>query len=162
MSPHDAVCPDCGGPKYRYAKFCKPCSAKGDRNPRFGKSHSAEARAKISAAASRPKPNRRGSLHPMWKGDDASVQRGRGRAASMYAEKRCCEKCGATDSERHHVDGNTLNNTSENIAFLCRPHHRQIHPGNGRQPLREYVEMARDRIQADGGFTVDVEIEAVS
>lgn len=132
------VCPDCQGPKYRYAVVCTKCKSTGERNVMFGKKHSEETRKLISERASRPRPERRGNLHPMWKGDDASAQQGRGRAVAIYPESRPCEQCGAEKTERHHVDGNTLNNSPENIAFLCRPHHRQIHPGNGRTPLRPY------------------------
>lgn len=129
------VCPDCDGPKYRYATYCRKCKAKGDRNAMAGRQHSAETRAKIAAKASRPRPERRGALHPMWKGDAAGAQAGRDRAVALYPLQPC-EVCGDSRAERHHRDANTLNNAPQNISFLCRRHHRQIHPGHGPEPLK--------------------------
>lgn len=41
----------------------------------------------------------------------------------MYPVIGACERCGADKTERHHKDGNTLNNVSSNIAVLCRRCH---------------------------------------
>lgn len=43
-----------------------------------------------------------------------------------------CEVCGyfvagQGQTQRHHRDGNRLNNARENIAFLCRKHHSDAH-----------------------------------
>ncbi len=34
-----------------------------------------------------------------------------------------CEICGVFPAQRHHKDGNPLNNVRENIAMLCPKHH---------------------------------------
>lgn len=137
--PYDR-CLDCGEPKkWKWAPRCKPCSMRGERNPMHGRVHSEETRAKIAMKAARPRPERRGELHPMWKGSAATAQSGRDRAVNLFPDREPCEKCGAVNAERHHIDGNTLNNCRGNIAFLCRPHHREIHPGHGRIPLKPYV-----------------------
>ena len=73
------------------------------------------------------------------KGDAATQRTGRGRAQKLY-EPGACLVCGQP-AERHHVDGNTLNNASENVVLLCRKHHRTIHPGNGPRPLRPLSEL---------------------
>lgn len=54
--------------------------------------------------------------------EDATPQAGRKRARLMYPGPHECEHCGAP-AERHHRDGNPLNNAAENVAFLCRKHH---------------------------------------
>lgn len=43
--------------------------------------------------------------------------------------------------ERHHVNGDTLDNDPANVVLLCRKHHRTIHPGNGPRPLRPLAEL---------------------
>jgi hypothetical protein len=53
--------------------------------------------------------------------EDATKQAGRKRARALYQD-RPCEVCGAP-AERHHKDGDTLNNEPSNVAFLCRKHH---------------------------------------
>lgn len=71
------------------------------------------------------KRKRSGASHPNWKGDKITIKSGRSRAARMFPEPHNCQKCGATDCriDRHHIDGDTVNNASENIAFLCRRCH---------------------------------------
>lgn len=64
----------------------------------------------------------RGEKHPGWKGDDATHQAGRKRARALYPDAKPCEVCGKP-GERHHRDGNPLNNAPENIGWLCRTHH---------------------------------------
>lgn len=65
---------------------------------------------------------RHGPSHHAWKGDKAKVASGRYRARSMY-ELGDCEKCGNPATDRHHKDGNTLNNKPRNIIPLCRRCH---------------------------------------
>ena len=79
---------------------------------------------------------KRGSQHPLWKGDAAEPRSARHRAVTLYPDLQPCAVCGIAKTERHHVDANTRNNVPENILFLCRRHHRQLHPGQGRTPLR--------------------------
>lgn len=66
-----------------------------------------------------------GADHPHWVGDKAQVKSGRTRAGRMFPAKPQCESCGEIGKriDRHHVDGDTLNNTPENIQFLCRRCH---------------------------------------
>lgn len=59
-----------------------------------------------------------GSLHHSWKGDNIVPQSGRGRALKMYPEAPC-EICGVMPGQRHHIDGNPINNNPDNIKFLC-------------------------------------------
>lgn len=70
------------------------------------------------------KRKRWGKDHHAWKGDDVTVKAGRSRALRRVASGEC-EKCGADKAERHHIDGDTLNNTSENISLLCRRCHME-------------------------------------
>jgi hypothetical protein len=67
--------------------------------------------------------NGRAESNSNWKADSVNVKTGRCRAERWYLPKPC-EVCGA-ESERHHKDGNTLNNETSNIAFLCRKHHME-------------------------------------
>jgi hypothetical protein len=68
----------------------------------------------------------RGPDHPGWKGDAVSVKGGRTRALRMYRDVGPCTKCGVARSERHHKDGNTGNNSPENIEILCRRCHMSV------------------------------------
>lgn len=67
-------------------------------------------------------PTRTREQHHGWKGNNLSQVGGRKRALKWFSKKPC-ESCGSEKSERHHKDGNTLNNDSSNIAFLCRRCH---------------------------------------
>ena len=60
--------------------------------------------------------------HPAWKGDKASVKAGRSRALRLFPPQPC-SVCGKARAERHHLDGNTLNNEPGNIMFVCRKCH---------------------------------------
>lgn len=64
-----------------------------------------------------------GEDHHAWVGDAISVKGGRKRAERMYPGEHSCDGCGTTPAERHHRDGNTANNSPENISFLCRRCH---------------------------------------
>jgi len=66
-----------------------------------------------------------GSEHHQWKGDQACQRAGRSRAERMYPVIGPCCQCGNPKAERHHWDGNTLNNDPENIVILCRRCHMQ-------------------------------------
>lgn len=91
-----------------------------DFNPMFGKKHSELSKEKISKHASK----RIGELNPNWKGNNISKKGGSIRARRMYKLKPC-EICNSKKSERHHIDGNTINNNITNIKFLCRKHHME-------------------------------------
>lgn len=64
-----------------------------------------------------------GPDHPRWVGDAVSEKGGRSRAQRLYRQVGACTACGAERAERHHIDGNTANNETENIAILCRRCH---------------------------------------
>ena len=52
--------------------------------------------------------------------------RGRQRAQRMYPAEQCVECLATSDDhpiDRHHVDGDTLNNSPENVRILCRRCH---------------------------------------
>ncbi len=66
-----------------------------------------------------------GAAHPRWLGGKAGVRAGRDRALRRYRDVQPCENCGDQQAERHHRDGDTLNNEPENIAWLCRKCHMQ-------------------------------------
>lgn len=61
-----------------------------------------------------------GSKNPNWKGDSATPASGRGRA-----ERNILSPSGF---DRHHIDGNTLNNDPSNISITKRKEH-QIRDG---------------------------------
>jgi len=71
-----------------------------------------------------------GENHPRWKGDAAQKNTGRHRAQAIY-KLRPCEQCGVDGGKRlihrHHKDGDPLNNSPENIAFLCTRCHAEAH-----------------------------------
>ena len=64
-----------------------------------------------------------GELNPNWHGDNIKAKSGRERARRMYPPQPC-RICGKA-AERHHKDGNPLNNKASNIDFLCRKHHME-------------------------------------
>lgn len=68
------------------------------------------------------KRKRFGANHHAYKGEDIIIKSGRTRALRNYPI-RPCERCGNLKSERHHKDGDTRNNSPENIQFLCRRCH---------------------------------------
>lgn len=52
---------------------------------------------------------------------------GRKRAQRMFPMKQC-EMCGgATTLQRHHVDGNVMNNDPDNVKVLCQKCHTKVH-----------------------------------
>ena len=113
-------CPDCGNKKYKYAKFCNNCFAKGKRNPNYNKKHSEDTKKKIGLNSGKSR------LGKKRKGNIAETDaRGRERAERWFNLKPC-EICGSNKSERHHKDNNPRNNNPENIMFVCRKHHQEI------------------------------------
>lgn len=64
----------------------------------------------------------RGEASPAWKGDKASPPAGRKRARQAY-RLGCCARCGRSAVDRHHRDGDTNNNSPDNIESLCRRCH---------------------------------------
>lgn len=86
----------------------------------------------------------RGESHPSWKGDAVEPNSGRMRARRQYVDVPPCEVCGA-NAERHHRDGDTLNNAPENIAFLCRLHHIGIEDRMAYRRTRDLTPEQRQR-----------------
>jgi len=95
-----------------------------------------EARAKILQSRSNSvgwhtfvesmKISRRGENNPNWKGDKVKRNSGQARARRNYSIRQPCEACGNPKGERHHKDGDVLNNESSNIQWLCRACHMRI------------------------------------
>ena len=83
------------------------------------------------------KRKRFGSDHHGWKGDAASEKAGRARALRKFSGGTCVA-CGSARGERHHVDGDTLNNDASNVVLLCRRCHMSA---DGR--LESFVDLAR-------------------
>jgi hypothetical protein len=110
------TCPDCGGAMYRYAQTCNGCKSKGVRNPRYGARLSDETKAKISVA-------RTGKTYgPRI----TKPKEGHAFARRWFPLPDLCEDCLiAPPLDRHHIDGDSLNNAAENIAFLCRRCHQK-------------------------------------
>jgi hypothetical protein len=69
------------------------------------------------------KRTRCGKDHHAWKAGEVSPKLGRKRALHAYPESQPCEKCGNKKTDRHHIDGDTSNNSKGNIAWLCRRCH---------------------------------------
>lgn len=65
--------------------------------------------------------------NPQWKGNDAGAVSGRTRAQHKYLNIGPCQRCGSTKSvERHHINGDTLNNQPDNVEFVCRRCHMKV------------------------------------
>lgn len=79
-----------------------------------------------------PRPQPTGPDSPRWKGDAVTPQAGRKRARAIFG-KPTCSVCGAL-GEIHHKDGNPVNNSTDNVEFLCRQHHVAAHEHWGRRP----------------------------
>ena len=58
-----------------------------------------------------------------WGGDQILATSGRLRARRYFKLPSKCQRCPAKASDRHHRDGNPLNNDPSNIEFLCRSCH---------------------------------------
>ena len=109
------ACPHCGAIFSCYSPPCRPrkfCSARCGSMALLGTKQSAS---HINAR------KRFAQDHGNWVGDNATVKSGRSRALRAFIAPQNCQSCGAKGRiDRHHCDGNTLNNSAENIQFLCR------------------------------------------
>jgi hypothetical protein len=64
--------------------------------------------------------------NPTWRGDAADPDTGRDRARRWFPLPTvCCECEVAPATERHHLDGNPLNNTN-NVLPVCRRCHMRL------------------------------------
>ena len=88
-----------------------------------------------------------------WKGNDAGVDAGRVRARNLY-NLGPCERCGEPATDRHHVDGNTLNNEPDNVQIFCRRCHMIV---DGRIELLPTVGVPRK--PAEISICVDCGVE---
>lgn len=82
---------------------------------------------------------------------------GRKRAQRLYPAQPC-RLCGDPHGQRHHKDENPLNNTVENIEFLCSPCHVKEHWRHGtyeRHVARQRV-MGYTRVRGEGGLFIRV------
>lgn len=75
-------------------------------------------------------------------GDKAKKGTGQMRAYTKFREIQPCVKCGTKYEDtfqmiRHHIDENTLNNSPENVVFMCRRCHMDHH----RDKLTEYKKL---------------------
>uniref|UniRef100_A0A6M3J879 Putative homing endonuclease n=1 Tax=viral metagenome TaxID=1070528 RepID=A0A6M3J879_9ZZZZ len=84
------------------------------------------------------KRKRWGADHHAWMGENVSEKGGRSRATRRYPDIGPCWLCGSEPAERHHIDGDTANNSPSNIAIVCRKCHMA---SDGR--LDEFRELAR-------------------
>lgn len=75
----------------------------------IGFKHSEESKEKMRLS-------KMGDKNPRWGGDNVQAQAGRLRAERKF--KNIPDNC-----ERHHIDGNTLNNDPSNIAIVTRKEH---------------------------------------
>lgn len=71
-----------------------------------------------------------GENNPSWLGDKAKPNAGRLRAQKLFKTDGTCEACGNKGRiERHHVNGDTLNNDASNLRVLCSACHKAHHIG---------------------------------
>jgi thymidylate synthase ThyX len=72
-----------------------------------------------------------GNKNPAWKGNNILKSSGNLRAYKKY-KTNICDTCLSKENlERHHIDGNTLNNDENNILIVCQTCHRGHHVGQG-------------------------------
>lgn len=82
-----------------------------------GKKHSEEFKLRL-------REMRLGEQNPRWKGGAVKSPEAAGRRRAKYRfQITSCADCGAAGRDRHHIDGNPLNNNSENVVCLCRRCH---------------------------------------
>ena len=77
-------------------------------------------RPKVLSLAGTNQP--RGETHGGWKGKNILVGSGHVRAQKAFPMGPC-EECSKPGRDRHHVDGDTANNSVGNVQILCRRCH---------------------------------------
>ena len=115
--PDPTVCPDCGGRKWPKSARCQACAHRhqhGENNPNWrGGAMPAKFYASRSAAR----------FPDHW----AARQQTRQMLRSGQLKRQPCELCGNPDTVEHHDDYNR----PEQVRWLCKSHHRQVHNGMG-------------------------------
>jgi len=102
----------------------KPLSMRKNHKPGHGKKGMFSESQKQDIAA-----RQTGDTNSNWRGNAATQESGRARARRKYEAKECWG-CGMLDPlERHHADGNPLNNEEDNIIVLCQKCHKAFHLG---------------------------------
>lgn len=98
--------------------------------------------------------------NPNWQGENACKDSGRGRAQRKYPLGPCII-CGNIKTERHHVDGNPLNNLSDNVMILCRLHHMMV---DGRRALliARIVDRNKMRISHESNSVINPDVNQPS
>lgn len=102
-------CKDCNKEIYRTSIRCNSCSNK-NRKGKY----------KWNDLA---KTKRREKGNPNWKANSINKNTGHIRARRKFHQKENCNFCGKAKAERHHQDGNPMNNNKDNIIWLCRSCH---------------------------------------
>src|SRR5262245_35697492 len=59
----------------------------------------------------------------IWRKENITAIAGHVRAQKLYPKLGRCERCRRRATDRHHIDGNPLNNTPMNIKRVCRRCH---------------------------------------
>ena len=96
---------------------------RGEENPFYGRTHTPESRAKMSAALS-------GEGHPKWKGGVGALPYGpeftkKFKRLIRDRDKHTCQRCGKTREENghtmhvHHIDHDKKHNDPVNLATVC-------------------------------------------
>lgn len=103
---------------------------------------------------------KKGDRNPQWRGLKASPQAGRQRAQKLFPTAPC-ESCGVAEGHRHHKNRNTLDNSRNNISFLCNPCHGKLHAmEDGPTNLLKVKWVAISSIKPVGrGMTYDLEVD---
>ena len=73
------------------------------------------------------------------------------RAQRLYPNLATCQECGGRPAvERHHRDGNPLNNAPENLALVCRRCHMRL---DGRTATEAARRLGRTHCQHGHEYT---------
>jgi hypothetical protein len=108
----------CGNPTNRAKRARKSAGIEKGDFAKFLPAH----HFKLEKYKRKNRPELIGSGNGMWKGELASAGAGRFRARKKYKLGKC-ENCGKEATDRHHRDGNPLNNDPPNVKILCRKCH---------------------------------------
>lgn len=141
----------------RHHGIKKSLSLRKNRKPGHGVPgmHSAAERARISVRMS-------GAGNHRWRGDAVGPGGGRIRGRKSCQGSQCYS-CGCTDTdmlEVHHVDGDPINNSEENLRLLCYKCHKAWHRGQAVQVV--YRDKIVSITAAGSTDTYDIAMEGVN